>query len=139
MSKHKHSCYDEKCVCHEEIKSCVCHEKKRNCFCDEMAKYIGETVTIYTTSGGPSGGGFTGVLMCADECSIRLIVCQGPTPCCAIGDGCADRRETRDGCGELGNGFTNNRESRERCRENRFGAVAQIPCDRIACFVHNAV
>jgi len=114
MSKHK--------CCQEENKKCLCQEENKSCFCQELPQYIGETVTIYTTSGGNSGGGFTGVLMSATDCYVRLIVCQGPAPCCAIGDGCVDDRGTS-----------------EYCKDFRVGAVAEIPCDRIACFVHNAI
>ncbi len=94
---------------------------------NELARHIGETVTIYTTSGGPSGGGFTGVLMSVNNCHARLVIRRGPVPCCAIGDGCRDRRDCDD------------RYDERECRDQCFGAVADIPLDRIACFVHNAV
>ena len=32
------------------------------CLIESMARYIGQTVTIFTKSGGLSGNGFTGVL-----------------------------------------------------------------------------
>jgi len=91
---------------------------------NELCQHIGETVTIYTTSGGPSGGGFTGVLMSVNNCQARLVIRRGPTPCCAIGDGCCDRED------DFGS---------DKCQDRCFGAVADIPLDRIACFVHNAI
>lgn len=39
----------------------------------DMARFIGRTVTVFTTSGGISGGGFTGVLACVDNNMVRLI------------------------------------------------------------------
>ena len=33
----------------------------------DMSRFIGKTVTIFTTSGGLSGRGFTGVLACVDN------------------------------------------------------------------------
>lgn len=88
---------------------------------NDLCKYVGKTVTIYTTSGGPSGGGFTGVLMCVNDCYARLVIRKGPAPCCAIGDGCHDERDMNE------------------CQDRCFGAVADIPLNRIACFVHNAI
>ena len=39
----------------------------------DMARFVGRTVTIFTTSGGISGGGFTGVLACVDAGVVKLI------------------------------------------------------------------
>ena len=39
----------------------------------DMARFIGKTVTIFTTSGGISGSGFTGVLAGVDRGVVRLI------------------------------------------------------------------
>ena len=58
-------------------------------FCLEtMLRHVGQTVTIYTTSGGMSGGGFTGVLVSADINCVRLICDIGMAPACAIGSSC---------------------------------------------------
>ena len=40
---------------------------------ESMRRYIGQTVTVFTTSGGLSGNGFTGVLAGIRDCTIRLI------------------------------------------------------------------
>ena len=40
---------------------------------ESMFRYIGQTVTIFTTSGGLSGNGFTGVLLSADCNCVRLL------------------------------------------------------------------
>ena len=40
---------------------------------DSLLRHIGQTVTIFTTSGGLSGSGFTGVLAGVHNGCIRLI------------------------------------------------------------------
>lgn len=88
---------------------------------------IGETVTIFTTSGGVSGRGFTGVVLHVDECFVRLVTRIGPPPGCALGNACcSDFNRRFFGFGF--NGFVGN-----------VGSVVDIPIDKIAAFVHNAV
>lgn len=53
-----------------------------------LANYIGETVTIFTSSGGQSGAGFTGVVLAVNDCFVRLITRIGPPPGCALGNSC---------------------------------------------------
>lgn len=67
---------------------------------DSLQRYIGRTVTIFTTSGGASGCGFTGVLAGICDGSVRLITDIGAPPACPIGGPC---------CGSCGNskGFSN--------------------------------
>ncbi len=107
---------------------------------DEMAKHIGTTVTIYTTSGGESGFGFTGVLSMITPGFIRLITCIGPAPCCPAGSSCnspvspcyyGGRRRATGNCGYTG-GYRN-------VPLNNTGSIADIPLERIAAFVHNAI
>jgi len=43
------------------------------CLVDSMVRHIGQTVTIFTTSGGLSGSGFTGVLLSVDCNCVRLL------------------------------------------------------------------
>lgn len=38
-----------------------------------LVRYIGQTVTIFTTSGGLSGAGFTGTLAAVGPCVVKLI------------------------------------------------------------------
>jgi hypothetical protein len=95
---------------------------------EELLKHVGTTVTIYTTSGGESGCGVTGVLTKVTPCTVRIVTCLGPAPCCALGSPCKTRccPPFRRGCNF--DGFVFN-----------VGSVAEIPLDRIAFFVHNAV
>jgi len=52
---------------------------------ESMARYIGQTVTIFTTSGGLSGSGFTGVLAAICDGNVKLITDIGAPPACAGG------------------------------------------------------
>ena len=40
---------------------------------ESLMRHLGQTVTIFTTSGGLSGSGFTGVLAGIGDCTVRLI------------------------------------------------------------------
>ena len=40
---------------------------------ESLFKYIGRTVTIFTTSGGLSGSGFTGVLAAVTDTYVKVI------------------------------------------------------------------
>jgi hypothetical protein len=53
-----------------------------------LAEYIGETVTIFTSSGGQSGSGFTGVVLNVNNVFVRLITRIGPPPGCSLGNAC---------------------------------------------------
>ncbi len=55
-----------------------------------LAKYIGQTVTIFTSSGGESGSGFTGVLMTVNSVFVRLLTRIGPPPGCSLGNSCSN-------------------------------------------------
>jgi len=97
-----------------------------------MIRHIGQTVTIFTTSGGISGNGFTGVLLSVDCNCIRLLADIGAPPACPIGSSCTDIMtpmgiEDND-VGALGLGFF-----------NPLGAVCVIPTCSIAAFTHNAI
>jgi hypothetical protein len=97
-------------------------------FVEHLSKFQGETVTIYTTSGGLSGCGFTGIIITCSHCFVRLITCLGPAPCCAVGSNCESCC-----CPEF---------KGKNCHKNDIhtvGSVVDIPIDRIAAFVHNAV
>jgi hypothetical protein len=122
----------------------------------DLARHIGQTVTIFTTSGGESGEGFTGVLASVNRGFVRLITNIGSAPGCALGNCCTDerRRSTsrrNTGINEFSNEFSEmnterNRNTERRRSTDRFdctgrtlGAIVDIPIDRIAAFVHNAV
>ena len=93
-----------------------------------LCRYIGQTVTVFTTSGGLSGEGFTGVLLSADCRAVRLLSEFGAPPACAVGSACSNGGWS-GGWGGGCNGF----------RGNPFGSVAVIPTRCIAAFVHNAI
>jgi len=90
---------------------------------ETLCRFIGQTVTIFTTSGGLSGAGFTGVLLSIDRDVLRLLCDIGEAPACPIGSNCT--------CGRLGCCGP------ERC--NPLGAICVIPVHAVACFTHNAI
>ena len=92
---------------------------------DLLQDSIGETVTIFTTSGGQSGSGFTGVVLSVSPCFVRLITHIGPAPGCALGSCCGVPGGYGGG---YGGGYV-----------NTVGSVTDIPLDRIAAVVRNAV
>ncbi len=120
-------------------------------FCHLLSKYIGETVTIFTKSGGQSGCGFTGVILGVNECFVRLITRIGPAPGCSLGNSC--------GYGDMGDNMNSHGyggcNSGYACNFNQnygggygggggtpvynVGSVTDIPLSSIASFVHNAV
>jgi len=101
----------------------------------DMSRFVGKTVTIFTTSGGLSGSGFTGVLACVDERVVKLITRIGAAPACPIGSTCVgfEGRGFGGGCGwgnncGFGGGFG-----------GFLGSVTEIPLCAIASFTHNAI
>lgn len=136
-------------------------------FCVEtMYKYIGQTVTVFTTSGGVSGCGFTGVLISVDCNCIRLIDKIGEAPACPLGSSCcygSDNNYSYSNNGNCGCGCRNNCGcgSRVSCGNgcgcgsrnsngwgngygnnsygNPLGAVTEIPLCNVAAFTHNAI
>ena len=99
-----------------------------NCLVESMFRYIGQTVTIFTTSGGLSGNGFTGVLLTADCNCIRLLADIGAPPACPVGSACTDFMTSTGIDNDFG-GFEG----------NPLGAVCVIPTCAIACFTHSAI
>jgi hypothetical protein len=81
-----------------------------------LAKYVGETVTIFTSSGGQSGSGFTGVVLAVNEVFVRLITRIGPPPGCSLGNACSDFN-VGNGYGGIGAGYDN-------CGVGGYGAGA---------------
>lgn len=53
-----------------------------------LRRLVGQTVTVYTSSGGCSGSGFTGVVVCVDDCVVKLLTRIGTPPDCAVGSPC---------------------------------------------------
>jgi hypothetical protein len=106
-----------------------------------ISRFVGETVTIFTTSGGASGCGFTGIVLSVNPCFVRLVTDQGAAPSNPLAENiCGDFEDSSNhgsrGCSDIGGG-------RERDRDRRstrmVGSVCDIPVDRIAAFCHNAV
>ena len=120
---------------------------------ETLVRYIGRTVTIFTTSGGLSGSGFTGVLASVNNGTVKLITNIGGAPACAVGSMCCEGGWDMGGFGGrgygggrgfgFGGGFGSN------CGgnfgggccggSNWLGSVTEIPISRIASFVHNAI
>ena len=118
----------------------------------DMQRYIGKTVTIFTTSGGISGSGFTGVLAGICGCTVKLITDIGAPPSCPIGSACCggffgeefedEGFEGGGWCGLFGHcreGRRGRRRGRGRRSWNWLGSVTEIPIDKIASFTHNAI
>lgn len=83
---------------------------------NSIDRHIGQTITIFTTSGGVTGRGFTGVLIDAN-CDYVKLLCEMPLP--------------------PSNPFICNR--RLNYYSNPFGSVAIIPIRNIAGVVLAAV
>ena len=119
---------------------------------ESMRRYIGQTVTVFTTSGGLSGNGFTGVLAGICDCTIKLITDIGAPPACPVGSACCggfpffegEEVGGRECIGRLGGGRCD-RGGRGgfggfgRWGWNWLGSVTEIPIDKIASFTHNAI
>lgn len=100
---------------------------------EELYRFIGQTVTIFTTSGGASGCGFTGVLLRVNPCFVTLVNRLGTAPTNPLSEIiCGDTRGGREGCGKDGKDY-------DRTPVYVVGSVCDIPVDRIAAFCHNAV
>lgn len=105
----------------------------------DLARHIGQTVTIFTTSGGESGRGFTGVLASVNCDFVRLITQIGPAPGCALGNCCEEERRTDRNTGRNRNTERNRRTDRIDCTgRNGLGSIVDIPVNRIAALVRNS-
>ncbi|MCX7921738.1 MAG: hypothetical protein N3B21_06960 [Clostridia bacterium] len=115
-----------------------------------LAKYIGETVTIFTSSGGQSGSGFTGVILSVNDCFVRLITRIGPPPGCALGNSCTNFGVGYGYGGTVGGagmgpvlpGNINGAVTAggwDGVPVYTVGSVTDIPIASIVSFVHNAV
>ncbi len=98
---------------------------------DNLLRYIGQTVTIFTTSGGLSGSGFTGVLAGVCDNTVKLITDIGAAPSCPVGSNCCS-------CSG-GFGFNNGYGYGNYYGYNWLGSVTEIPICKIASFTHNAI
>jgi len=128
-----------------------------NNFVSLLAKHIGETVTIFTSSGGESGSGFTGVILTVNPCFVRLLTRIGPPPACSLGNACSNFNVGYNyrNCGKYGSGGYGEWPGGSVLPAGIVGAVtaggwngypvstvgsvADIPINAIVSFVHNAV
>ncbi len=134
-----------------------------------LCDFIGQTVTIFTTSGGASGCGFTGVILTVNCNFVRLVTQQGTPPSNPLShsicdDWDEDEYEGGGGLGGIGGGLGGGIGGKvgntvggigggigaglgmiggdnKHKHHNGFkvGSVCDIPIDRIAAFCHNAV
>lgn len=112
-----------------------------------MMRFLGETVTIFTTSGGPSGCGFTGFLLFVNCDFVRLVIQPGSGPTNPLSESiCGDLEDGECGgigggigakVGHMGGGIAGG--IGHKHDKNVLGSVCDIPVDRIAAFCHNAV
>lgn len=102
---------------------------------EHMSRFVGETVTIFTTSGGASGCGFTGVLLAINPCFVRLVNRVGSAPANPLSEViCGDDLEMDGGsCG------TPHKKKNHEHKVFMVGSVCDIPVDKIAAFCHNSV
>lgn len=98
-------------------------------FLCHICEFVGETVTIFTKSGGVSGCGFTGVLLAVNCDFVRLVTHQGTAPTCPIGG------PNSSCCNDL----NNNNNFNNFHQQHSVGSVCDIPIDKIAAFCHNAL
>ena len=113
-----------------------------NSIVDGLGRHFGQTVTIFTKSGGLSGSGFTGTLVFCDCNVVKLLTCIGAPPCCPLGSDCTGRIGENCGWGNgFGNGGWNNGWGFNDCggNGNGLGSVVTIPTCAIAAFVNNAI
>ena len=116
------------------------------CLEDSLCRYIGQTITIFTVSGGISGGGFTGVLAHVGHGCIKMITSIGAAPACAIGSECGSgwgygrerHHENKCGCNKKGHHHRPEPVGHHHGR-NWLGSVTEIPIDKIASFTHHAI
>lgn len=102
---------------------------------ESLSRYIGETVTLFTTSGGLSGTGITGVLVAVTPCYVKIITQIAAPPSCPLGSSCTGPVAPFGG----GFGCFGGRGYGYGGYTNFLGSVSEIPIDRIASFTHNAI
>ncbi len=108
----------------------ACARDRNGNLVDHLYRFIGQTVTIFTTSGGISGAGFTGILLAVEDDYVRLATHIGPAPACPIGSNCLDEIDDRRKCRRRDDG---------RFPISTVGSVTDIPIRWIAAFTHNAI
>ena len=106
-------------------------------FVKHLCEYIGEPVTIFTTSGGPSGCGFTGTLLNVNNDFVTLTTSQGAPPSNPLSEHICGDTDGYDSCRGSDSGVAGvGRKGRERCKR---GSECDIPVQSIASFCHNTI
>lgn len=108
------------------------------CLCDSLSRYLGQTVTVFTASGGLSGSGFTGVLSYVGNDCIKLITDIGAPPACPIGSSCTNYGFNGYGYAS-GYGYGGYNNGGYYNPQSLLGSVAEIPTCQIVCFTHNSI
>jgi hypothetical protein len=111
-------------------------------FVRHISRFVGETVTIFTTSGGASGCGFTGTVLSVNCNFVRLVTMQGTAPSNPLSEsicGDMDSCSSSNGSGPRGFVGMGGSENNHKNKHFRVGSVCDIPINRIAAFCHNAV
>jgi hypothetical protein len=93
-------------------------------FRNSLIKYIGQTITIYTVSGGASGSGFTGILLEVCKDHIKILTGIASAPDCSLGNSCIPKE--------------NNIITRPS-KDISLGTMTEVPLDKIAAFIHNTI
>lgn len=107
-----------------------------NGFDRHIARYTGQTVTVFVQGGGISGTGFTGVLISANDIYLKLITNIGPAPACPISNLCSYRRIDNSRFKLHPAGFFY---KMSPWTFNSLGSVTYIPIVKITGFVHNTL
>jgi hypothetical protein len=104
-------------------------------FSFHMAKYLGETVTVFVAAGGMAGMGFTGILLRVDPLHARIITGIGPAPSCSLFNpyspyaskkACTTRYDAVSDWADSG-------------MVQGLGSQVLVPLNRITAFVHNSI
>lgn len=114
-------------------------ELRGSSFMVYMREFIGDTVTIFTTSGGASGFGFTGVLLSVNPDFVRLMTEQGMPPVHPLADNTFTDFESG---GRISGGIGRNGtigKGNDTPTTPSISSVVDIPVDRITAFTHNAL
>lgn len=90
---------------------------------ESLEDNLGRVITVFTTSGGCSGRGFTGLLVKVDETQIKLVTSLPSAPRHPF---CFNEFDP-----------DNFSRRRDRCCCSRFGTSIIIPINRIASFAFN--
>ena len=112
-------------------------------FVENLRRYVGENVTVFTTSGGASGCGFTGILLSVNQSCLRLVTEQGAAPANPLSESvCGDISDLCPGKGPGGIGGGGGGPCRGGSHQpggSVAGSVCDIPLNRVAAVCHNAL